>query len=390
MNKDLILANRQSFTEVFKAEPDLTVFAPGRLEILGNHTDYNEGYVLSTAVDRIICASFRKVDGDVCQVYSADVDQTIHEFRLAEIADPLADKHWTNYVRGVVVEIQKRNLQLGAFQLVLSSNVPASAGMSSSAALEMALVTGFDQLYSYELELKEKALIGQGCENNYIGANTGLMDQFTSLAGEAGQLVVSEYRHHELSHTPLPEGLALVVVNSGVKHDLSEEYNDRRKQCENVVSIFSKEDSSVKALRDVSLSDLEQGKAKLPEEDYRRALHVVQENARVHQAADTLKAEDYDAFGQLLFDSHASSVSNFENSCPELDQLVELAKQSPLCLGARLSGGGFGGITIHLVKAEDAELYAKEISKEMARLTGIEPETFVTKSDVGARVADLS
>jgi len=384
MSQSLIEENRAVFTEVFQCQPDVTVRAPGRLEILGNHTDYNEGFVLSVAVDRKIVASFRKVEGEACQVYSVDLDQEIHEFKLSEIAEPLSSKHWTNYIRGVVVELQKRNLEVSGFQLALHSDVPPSAGMSSSAALEMALVTGLDELFGYGLDLKEKALIGQGCENNYIGANTGLMDQFTSLAGKAGQLVVSEYRDHELSHTPLPEELALVVVNSGVKHDLSEEYNDRRKQCENVVAILSRDNAEIKALRDVSLSELESSKDKLPEEDYRRALHVVQENARVHQAADFLAAQNYEDFGQLLFDSHASSMSNFENSCSELNDLVDIARQSPLCLGARLSGGGFGGISIHLVRAENATLYAAQVVAEFTKLHGVEPEAFVTKSDDGA------
>ncbi|WDE96119.1 galactokinase [Lentisphaera profundi] len=376
--------NPKYFTDTFGIEPELLAQAPGRLEVLGNHTDYNEGFVLSTAVNCTTQISFRKIEGDSCQVTSPFMKDGIREFNLNEIDQAAAGKDWTNYIRGVIVALKKNGHCVTAFQALITSDVPLSAGMSSSASLEMALVTGLDELFAFGLDNKSKALIGQACENNYIGANTGLMDQLTSLSGLEGQLVISEYRNVTVNHTPLPTELALVVLNSHVAHDLSLEYNERRQQCENAVATLQKFKPKISALRDVNLDQLISHKNDLEENDYKRALHVVGENQRVHQAQEFLKHADYTAFGQLLFESHQSSMDNFENSCPELDQMIEIAKDSPLCLGARLSGGGFGGISIHLVKHTDAEQYAKEAALAYKQKTGKETQTIICQAAQGA------
>lgn len=376
--------NTQLFERTFNTSADLSAMAPGRLEVLGNHTDYNEGFVLSIAVDCNTQIYLKAIEGNRCQVYSPAMADGIREFDLNDITTPAAGKDWTNYVRGVVVELQKRNCKISAFQALITSNVPLAAGMSSSASLEMALVTGLDQLFSLGLELKEKAFIGQGCENNYIGANTGLMDQLTSLSGQKGKLVVSEYRDVTVSRTSLSEELALVVLNTNVAHDLSQEYNDRREQCENAVAVIAKTNKSVKALRDVDLELLEKNKNRLAELDYKRALHVVGENNRVKEAQELLAKNRFVKFGHLLFASHESSKNNFENSCPELDTLVDIARESNLCLGARLSGGGFGGITIHLVYAEDAEEYCTYATNAYTEKTGKTSQAFICRSAGGA------
>ena len=376
--------NLDQFEQVFGSSAILLAQAPGRLEVLGNHTDYNEGFVLSIAVDRNTQISFKKIEGNSCQVFSPAMGDGIREFDITDISTPLPNKDWTNYVRGVLVELQKRAHTITAFQALVTSDIPLAAGMSSSASLEMAIVTGLDALFELQLEPKEKALIGQGCENNYIGANTGLMDQLTSLSGRKGEMVVSEYRDVTVSHTPLPENLAFVVINSNVAHDLSQEYNERRQQCENAVATIAKDKPEITALRDVNLQLLEQFKNKLELFDYKRALHVVGENSRVQQAQEFLSQHDFSQFGQLLFDSHASSQQNFENSCPELDALVKIANQSSLCIGARLSGGGFGGISIHLVRAMDAEQYCTDATEAYARETGKQTTAFICRSAGGA------
>ena len=381
--------NLAQFSDIFSSGASLLAQAPGRLEVLGNHTDYNQGFVLSVAVDRKTQVSFKKVDGTSCQVCSPMMGDGIREFDLTDVRAPLPNKDWTNYVRGVVVELQKRGHHITAFQALVTSDIPLSAGMSSSASLEMAMVTGLDGLFDLKLTIKEMALIGQGCENNYIGANTGLMDQLTSLAGAKGQMVVSEYRDITVSHTPLPEDLAFVVINSNVTHDLSQEYNERRQQCENAVSTIAKERPEVIALRDVDLNLLKRYKGKLDPLDYHRALHVVEENARVQQAQRFLSRRSYTEFGQLLFHSHASSQLNFENSCPELDALVQLAQQSPSCLGARLSGGGFGGISIHLVRDIDAGEYSRSTSDAYAKMTGQQTLAFTCRGAGGASFEHL-
>lgn len=376
--------NLDQFEQVFGSSASLLAQAPGRLEVLGNHTDYNEGFVLSIAVDRNTQISFKKIEGNSCQIFSPAMGDGIREFDITEIDTPLPNKDWTNYVRGVLVELQKRDHKITAFQALITSDIPLSAGMSSSASLEMAIVTGLDALFGLELELKEKALIGQACENNYIGANTGLMDQLTSLSGAKGEMVVSEYRDVTVSHTPLPEKLAIVVINSNVAHDLSKEYNERRQQCENAVATIAKDKPEVTALRDVDIDLLESSRDKLDSFDYKRALHVVGENARVQQAKESLSNNDFIQFGKLLFESHASSQNNFENSCPELDTLVQIAHQSPLCLGARLSGGGFGGISIHLVNAKDAEQYCDYATAAYLTQTGKQTTAFICRSADGA------
>ena len=378
---------KELFSQTFNSELDLVANAPGRLEILGNHTDYNEGFVLSTAVDKKTSIGFRKIDGNTCEVFSPFfAEQGVRKIDLNDLTTPLEGKDWLNYVRGVLNEMQKGGLKPGAFQAYITSDIPLSAGMSSSASLEMALVEGICALFDFELSTGDKARIGQACENNYIGANTGLMDQLTSLSGQKDQLVVSEYRNLEVHNLVFPSELAWVVINSEVKHDLSEEYNERREQCEGALAKLQETVEGATALRDISVAVLEANKNNLTEGQYKRALHVTGETERVLNAHDFLVKSDFESFGKLLFESHESSINNFENSCPELDALVDLAKESPLCLGARLSGGGFGGVSIHLVRREDADAYRQFIADRFTAQDKPEPPMWVCEVSVGSTV----
>ena len=378
--------NAQQFEQQFRTRPDLTARAPGRLEILGNHTDYNQGWVLSCAIDCNTEISFRKIEGSTCRVCSPVMNDGIREFDLSDLTEELPDKDWLKYIRGLVIEFKNGGHPVGPFEALITSNVPLSAGMSSSAALEMACVTGLSHLFGIELTLEQKARLGQACEHHAIGAKTGLMDQLTSLAGKKGQLVVSEYRNLTIEHTPLPSEYVFVVVDSGVRHDLSQEYNDRRAQCELAVAQLQQHDGKIKSLRDVSHEFLVAHESHLDPTPFRRALHVVGENERVTQAIALLKQNQVAEFGQLLFDSHASSQNNFENSCPELDTIIELARDSKECLGARLSGGGFGGVSIHLLRADEAENYRQAIADQIESRAGTRPRTLVCQSGDGAAV----
>ena len=373
------------FETTYKHSPTVKSKAPGRLEVLGNHTDYNEGFVLSVAVDACTEMAFSKAEGSLCRVHSPIMNDGIRTFDLNEIESPACGKDWTNYIRGIVHELQKRGFHVGAFNAVVSSSIPLSAGMSSSASIEMALVCGLCELFDLDIPLKDKARIGQACENNYIGANTGLLDQLTSLAGNKDQLLVSEYRDLTLSHTPLPSELTLVVVNSGVKHDLSEEYNERREMCEQARDTLKSVYPEIRALRDVSTEMLEKNKNILSDKAYKRALHISGENERVLAAQDLLKNNRLEDFGKLLFNSHQSSVDNFENSCDELDFLIHSARKSDLCIGARLSGGGFGGISIHLVHNEKTDEYVSYIKRLFEGHYGKLPETYICRSANGAK-----
>ncbi|MFC4992554.1 galactokinase [Rubritalea tangerina] len=378
------LTHLDLFQQAFAAKPTHFSQAPGRLEILGNHTDYNQGFVLSLAVDRHTQISLRKTQGSLCQLLSPQIETNIREFDLHSINSPLPNKDWLNYPRGIAHILQQNQHALTGFQALITSDIPLSAGMSSSAALEMALVSGLDALF--ELNLSNKAEIGQACENHYIGANTGLMDQLTSLNGKKDHLLLSEYRHLHLSHLPFPQQLAIVVVNTHVAHDLSQEYNQRRAECESALATLSQKHPDLHSLRDVDLPLLHQSRTSLSQEEYKRALHVVSENSRVHQAQSYLKTHDFTRFGHLLFESHQSSIQNFENSCPELNLLVDIANKSPRCLGARLSGGGFGGISIHLTRAADAAAYAKHVTHIYSQKSGKEATAFVCHSADGATV----
>ena len=374
----------QSFRNRFRRAPEVLSAAPGRLEILGNHTDYNEGFVLSAATGQKTCFAAAKAPGRICRV----LDCVLKEEKEIDPDDPSGPVKgdWANYLKGALAELSKRGAKVGAFDMTLASSVPLSAGMSSSAALEMAFCYALKELYTLSFTPGEWARIGQGVENNFMGLKTGLLDQFSSLYGKKDSLILCDFRSVEVLETvPMVPGYRIVVVNTLVKHNLVEsDYNQRRKSCENACNTIRSFQPEVKALRDVSSSMLEKYKSALPVTDYRRALHVVGENERVKQGVDLLKKGDMEGFGKLLFESHESSRNHFENSCPELDALVEIAKTLPGCVGARLSGGGFGGITIHLVKEEMAEEYCKRIGTAYRMMTGKECKSVICSIGDGA------
>lgn len=366
----------------FHLEPEVFVRAPGRLEILGNHTDYNGGVVLSVAVDKATFVAASKVSGSICTIKDIR-DNSVRSFELTNIQDKLKGD-WANYIKGVIAELQKRHYSISAFNAVFMSTVPMSAGMSSSAALEMAFCLILAKLANIDLPWQEWAKVGQASENHYVGANTGLLDQFSSLKGKEDQLVFSDFRSLDVKNVPMPKGVALVVANSMVKHNLTNEYNDRRNSCEDAAKVLSQVHPEVKQLRDATTRMLEENKDKMCHESYLRALHPVGEDERVFAGIKALENNDMKAFGQLLFDSHESSKTNFDNSCKELDILVDIAKTLPGCYGARLSGGGFGGISVHLVDAKQAQQYAEALAKAYKEKTGLDTVVVISKADDGA------
>ena len=375
---------KESFRNHFRREPEVVSAAPGRLEILGNHTDYNEGFVLSAATGQKTVFAAAKAPGRLCRIMDCALNKEA-VIDLDDLANP-AKGDWANYLKGALTELNKRNVTVGTFDMVLSSTVPLSAGMSSSAALEVAFLYALKELFALSFAPGEWARIGQGVENNYMGLKSGLLDQFSSIFGKKDSLILCDFRTVEvLENVPMTAGYKLVVVNTLVKHNLVEsDYNQRRKSCENACKNISSRYPEVKALRDVSSGLLEKNKDMIDAVDYRRAQHIVEENERVKMAVDFLKKGDMEGFGKLLFASHESSKNNFENSCPELDALVEIARTLPGCLGARLSGGGFGGITIHLVKEEAAEEYCKRIRTAYKMMTGKECDTIICSIGDGA------
>jgi len=373
------------FKQYYGRDPEVVSRAPGRLEILGNHTDYNEGFVLSAATEQATSMALAKREGSVCTLRDTALDGQVFTIDLNDLDHP-AKGDWTNYIKGVLVELKRRGIPFGAFDLLLTSTVPLSAGMSSSAALETAFCYALKKVYSIELPKADWARVGQAVENRYLGLKTGLLDQFSSIFGKKDSLILCDFRKVEVLDTvPLPAGYGFLVANTLVKHNLVEsDYNRRRESCEKARDVIAAKESGVKMLRDVDHAMLERHKAEMDIIDYRRALHVVGEDERVMQGVDALRAGDVKAFGELLFKSHESSRLNFENSCPELDALVEIAHTLPECLGARLSGGGFGGITIHLIKLADAETYRTRLETAYRAMTGKEIKTILCAIGDGA------
>lgn len=377
---------RTLFRSHFGVDALAVASAPGRLEILGNHTDYNEGVTLSAAVSQTTRFAIAPRPGRDCRLKDFR-DGSEKAFNLDAIDHP-TPRDWSNYVKGMIVELRKRGHDVGAFDGAILSTVPLSAGMSSSAALEVAAGFAFAKAFGINQSGTDWAKTGQGVENNYMGLKSGLLDQFSSIFGKADALIFSDFRTNEVvKNVSLPHGYMIVVANSMVKHNLVDsEYNSRRASCENAVKVLRGLYPSIKALRDVSMAMLEEGKSLLDRQDYLKALHVVGENERVYRGAELLEKGDIVDFGKLLFESHESSRRNFENSCPELDCLCELATSIPGCLGARLSGGGFGGISIHLVEAAMAEDYCRRLKQAFKLQTGKETETILCSIGDGAHL----
>lgn len=385
MKQDVI----DSFAAAYSAKPAAYSRAPGRLEILGNHTDYNEGFVLSCATGQATEMAIAAIPGRICKLQNPPLKG---EFTIdLDDMDTPRPKDWTNYIKGVLVELRRRGISYPAFEVLFKSSVPLSAGMSSSAALEMAFCMALKQLAGIDLPLPEWARVGQSVENVYLGLKSGLLDQFSSLYGKKDSFILCDFRSVEVLKTvTMPSGWKIVVANTMVKHNLVEsDYNQRRESCERATKVIQGKFPQVKTLRDVSSAMLEECKTILDHTDYLRAKHVVGEDERVMKGVELLEAGKVEEFGALWFQSHESSRDCFENSCPELDVLVELAHTIPGCVGARLSGGGFGGISIHLVRESEAQNYCERLAAAYKLKTGKTIETVICSIGDGASAESL-
>ena len=389
------MCNEQEFLKQFESffghKASVLAKAPGRLEILGNHTDYNEGFVLSCAVSLGVTIAIAENGLDYCRVRNPEFAPDKESFIDPANPGEAISGDWTNYIKGVIVELAKRNIRVKPFDALVKSDLPVASGMSSSAALEVGFSFAFKELFGIELANEEWARIGQAVENSYLGLKTGLLDQFSSIFGEKNALILSDFRTVEVLRTvPLPEGYVPVVANSMIKHNLVDsEYNSRRQECEGAAAKISAKHPEIKTLRDVSPELLESCRDDLALLEYKRAKHVVGECDRVKKAEKCLAENDIETFGRLLFESHLSSRDNFENSTVELDYLVELAGTVPGCIGARLSGGGFGGITVHLVRKSNKDAYMSAIRQAYKLQTGVDPQIIACEIGQGARAVKL-
>ncbi|MBG8553665.1 galactokinase [Hymenobacter guriensis] len=364
------------FQQRFAATP-LLVRAPGRVNLIGEHTDYNAGFVLPAAIDKEIYFAVALNGTSTIRLHSFDLGED-HEVALADVAP--SSTLWANYLLGVVAQFQKRELPVQGFDCVFGGTIPMGAGMSSSAAVECGLAFALDTLLHTRLDRMELARISQKAEHEYAGVQCGIMDQFASLFGQAGHVVRLDCRSLEYAYFPFDaNAYHLVLCNSGVKHSLaSSEYNTRRQECERGVAVLQQYYPEVASLRDATLEQLEKHQAELGEVVYRRCRYVVEENLRVEQACQHLLAHDLPAFGQDMYGSHAGLRDQYEVSCPELDILVELARPLPGVVGARMMGGGFGGCTINLVEASAVESFVTAMKRAYEKQTGIALETYQT------------
>ncbi len=350
--------------------------APGRVELLGNHTDYNEGVVLGAAINRFIRVSGKKQTGSI-QIRSDSFGEV--KIDAAELR-PLIKPRWANHLLGVADELRQLNVPVGGFAAEVTGDLPIAAGLSSSAAVELATALFLLKLTSSDLPRLEIAKACQRAEHRYVGVKSGLLDQVISLFGQTQHVVFFDCRSEEIRTIPFPSSLAFIISDSGVKRELaSGEYNLRRRETQAAARSLG-----VRALRDLKSTQI-QGRADLPESLRRRALHVVEENERVWRAVELLQARDAQGFGALMNESHESSRSNFENSTPELDLLVSMAQRLPGVLGARLTGAGFGGATVTLCERGTADRIAQQLAADYAAQTGIEAHVFVCEITDRAR-----
>jgi galactokinase len=356
MNEALLKQVKESFTEKFKSEP-LVVFSPGRINIIGEHTDYNDGFVFPAAVNKGIIAAFQKTDNATSKVYAVNKDETI-EFSVDNI-NPLEKEHWGNYVLGVINEIQKKGITFGNFNLSFGGDIPGGAGMSSSAALENSVTFGLNELFDLGLTKGEMILVSQKAEHNYVGVNCGIMDQFASMFGVENHALLldcrsMEYRPFEIDF----RDHELMLINTNVKHTLSDSaYNNRRAVCESISALLN-----IKALRDATEADLKTVKDQVTEENYQKALYVIQENERANKASEAMKANNIKLLGELIYKSHEGLQHQYKVSCEELDFLVDQAKANGHVTGARMMGGGFGGCTINLIEKTASQQFKIDVA----------------------------
>ena len=361
--------------------------APGRVNLIGEHTDYNDGFVLPMAIEREIIMLGQLRNDRLVQVF--DLAYKVEtKFSLDNLFLSKKDT-WANYLMGVIDEIQKAGYLLQGANIIFISNIPQGAGLSSSAALEVVTALTMAKLNSLEIKAVEMAHLCRRAENNFVGVACGIMDQYVSRLGRKGNVLLIDCRTNNYELIPFRDSnYQIVICDSKIRRDLiNSEYNKRREECKKATEFFTHRfGPKVQALRDVTIEEFKQYQEHLPETIARRARHVILENYRVQASKKAIEAGDYITFGQLMIESHQSLKVDYEVSCEELDLLVDLALKQEGVLGARMTGAGFGGCTVNLLKREKVNIFKKTIQKEYKEITGIIPDTYITIPADGAKV----
>ena len=373
---------RQDFERSYRDRPAI-LRAPGRVNLIGEHTDYNDGFVMPVAIGFYTWIAANRRPDRILHARSEEFDETV-DLPLDALGGP-PRKHWSDVLRGVAAVLKERGAPLEGANLMIEGQVPMGAGLSSSASLEVAI--GLALLAVSHAEVPELDLVKacQRAEHEYVGTRCGIMDQFIAVFGSAGHALMLDCRSLEYESLAIPSDVRLVICNSMVKHDLaSGEYNRRRADCEAAVKIFRQSMPQVGALRDVSAADLEKHRDELTAVIFRRCRHVISENQRVLDAAAALRSADLQRFGELMYGSHRSLRDDYEVSCKELDLLVEVASSSEGVYGSRMTGGGFGGCTISLVRLAAVESFRERITRSYTAETGLVPDVYVCSAAQGA------
>jgi galactokinase len=372
-----------AFGQVFKVAPTALVRAPGRVNLIGEHTDYNDGFVLPMAIDRAVWIAIGPRADDTIRVSSLDYEMT-EEFTLASVRELPSQPatQWLDYIRGTAWSLQLDGLSLQGWNGVMVGDVPIGAGLSSSAAVELAVARACAHIAALDWDAAQMAVRGQRAENRWVGVNCGIMDQMISAAGGVDHALLLDCRSLEGELVPLPHATSIVVLDTGTRRGLVDSaYNERREQCEIAATHFG-----VKALRDVSLTSFAQRQDELDEVTRARARHVISEIERTTQAAKAMRAGDRALLGQLMDDSHVSLRDDFEVSSEALDTIVDCARGTDGCLGARMTGAGFGGCAVALVDSEKAPAFCTKVEALYRSRSGHEPQLYVCAATAGASV----
>ncbi|WP_294299917.1 galactokinase [uncultured Chryseobacterium sp.] len=384
MQEQLIKDTSEAFRSAFQSEPERTFLAPGRINIIGEHVDYSDGFVLPAAIDKHICFAVKKtVDSDSCTFFAKDFNDTF-SFKVFEKQVPVSQT-WVNYLLGVFNAIQESGKSIGGLQIAFSSNIPMGSGLSSSAALECGFAYILNELFELNLTKKELALIGQKSEHTFVGVKCGIMDQFSSVFGKEHQVIMLDC--HSLDHQYFEanlEGYSLVLFDSCVKHThLTSGYNDRRKDVDRGKKILWKKFPAIQKFRDFSFEMMDEARAEMGETSFKRCFYLLKEIKRVEEAAKALSNGNVEYLGKLLNETHTGLSTEFEVSCEELDFMVEETLKQNGVLGARIMGGGFGGCSINLIKDKYVDEVTETITSTYKADFGIEMKVYRVKISDG-------
>lgn len=383
-NTALVELVRSAFVKQFATEP-LLIKSPGRINLIGEHTDYNDGFVLPAAIDKAICVAVQKNSVKVIRLFSVEYNQLV-EVPLADLKP--SEHRWTNYILGVASQLQKRGYALTGFDLVVAGDVPLGAGLSSSAAVECATAGALNALFGFSIPKLELVKMAQLAEHEFAGVRCGIMDQFASVFGKKNHVIRLDCRSLEYAYVPLKiDGYKIVLLDTQVKHSLAlSAYNKRREECEAGVTELKKHFPSINSLRDAAMDMVEQYLKQLNTDVYKRCRFVVGEIVRLQRACEDLERNDIRAFGLKMFETHDGLSTDYEVSCAELDFLVEQVRNNPAVAGARMMGGGFGGCTINLIKENEVEAVIQSVTKAYEAQMKLQLKAYVVSVEDGTHV----